>query len=136
VKKRRATMARRRLHHLVLAAFARAATASAELIDEFMNLAMTSNMAPWVAEGTAMPCASEGTRVPALLDASMSAIDFSAQSSNLSFDTPERTGIEPLFRLNTDWKEGVMMALARAIWPFFASALFCWNMAKESILKV
>ena len=66
----------------------------------------------------------------------MSSIDFRAQASNLSLETPERTGMEPLFRLKIAWNFGFMMALARAICPFFAFASFCVNMANESMLKV
>ena len=30
-------------------------------------------------------------------------------------DWPARTGMEPLFRLKTSWKPGLMMALARSL---------------------
>src|SRR5450830_604495 len=127
---------RRRRDYFTFAALASSATASFELMLVFMNLATTSKIAPWVADGKAMPCANDGTSAPVLLVASMSSVDLMAQASNLSRDTPERTGMEPLFKLKIDWNFGFMMALARAICPFFAFASFCVNMANESMLKV
>ncbi len=49
---------------------------------------------------------------------------------------PVRTGIEPLFRLNSSWNSGDMIAVARSCWAFSLAAFFSLNSAKESMLKV
>ena len=87
--------------YFVLLAFTSAATASFDDIVEFINLAITSTIAPCVAEAIAMPCAKLATNPPALAVLSKSAIDLVAQASNFALLTPGRTGIEPLFRLKT-----------------------------------
>src|SRR5450830_1014127 len=87
--------------YCVLAALASACTAACEVMLEFMNFEITSNIAPWAAELIAMPCAMLGSSVLALLAAAKSSIDLVAQLSNLVRGTSGRTGIEPLFRLKT-----------------------------------
>ena len=83
-----------------------------------------------------MPCATEGTRPPPLAVSTKSLLESLAQSSNLSIFMPRRTGMEPLLRLNTSWKAGLMMAAARSPWAFWAAASLSLYIAKESTLKV
>ena len=83
-----------------------------------------------------MLCAIDGSSVLALDAATKSRFDSLAQSSNLSSLTSRRTGIEPLFRLNSSWNDGDMMAAARSFCAFSLAGFFSWNMANESMLKV
>src|ERR1700760_2584526 len=123
--------------YFVFDAFRISAWASlAVSLSSFQNLLTASLMAPSAAGGTAMPCAIDGSSVLDLDEATKSRFDSLAQSSNLSSLTSRRTGIEPLFRLNSSWNDGDMMALARSFCAFSLSLFFSWNMANESMLKV
>src|SRR3982751_1045998 len=123
--------------HFVLEAFRISACASlAVSLSSFQNLLTASLMAPSAAGGTAMPWAIDGSNVLALDEATKSLFDSLAQSSNLSSLTSRRTGMEPLFRLNSSWNDGDMMALARSFCAFWLAGSFSWNMANESMLKV
>src|SRR5476649_2554734 len=101
--------------YFVLDAFRISAWASLDVsLSSFQNLLTASLMAPSAAGGTAMPWAIDGSSVLPLEAATKSFDDSFAQSSNLSSLTSRRTGIEPLFRLNSSWNCGDMMALARS----------------------
>src|SRR5262245_56488132 len=62
-------------------------------LSSFQNCDTTSLIAPSVADGSAMPCAAEGSRVPALDEETKSAAEVLAHSSNLSSFMPSLTGI-------------------------------------------
>src|SRR5690606_30370871 len=102
----------------------------------FQNWLTASLMAPSAAGLMAMPWATEGTRPPVLAVSTKSLLESLAQSSNLSMGMFRRTGMEPLFRLNTSWNGGLMMAAARSAWAFCAPASFSLYIANESTLKV
>jgi hypothetical protein len=107
-----------------------------EILSSFQNWLTASLMAPSAAGLMAMPWATEGTRPPLLAVSTKSLLESLAQSSNLSIFMFRRTGMEPLFRLNTSWNSVPMMAAARSPWAFCAAASLSLNMANESTLKV
>ena len=79
------------------------AKGAAVILSSFQNWETTSLIAPSTAEGTAIPWAIDGTSEPLLALAPKSAADSLAHSSNWSMDSPSRTGMEPLRRLNFRW---------------------------------
>src|SRR5574343_845801 len=123
--------------YLVLAAAAILACASlVPSLSSFQNWLTTSWMAPAAADRMAMPCATEGTRLPDFAVATKSFALSLAQSSNFFRSMFRRTGMEPLFRLNTSWNWVDMMAAARSFWALTLASFFSLNMANESTLKV
>src|SRR5262245_36539036 len=79
--------------YLVFAAATSLSIAAAGVIlSSFQNCETTSFIAPSIADGTAMPCAIDGTSVPPFALARKSAAEVFAHSSNLSSFMPVRTG--------------------------------------------
>ncbi len=75
-----------------------------------------------------------GTRLPSWEACLKSFIDCWAQLSNGAMSASRRTGMEPLLRLKSFWKDGSSTLRARSSWALRFSALLSLNITSESML--